>query len=82
MALLVALRRPVDATSTGPSLAAMRAEASAVVRPTLLSEAAVGVLVRAAVGDEASDGLRAAVWEASGGNPFYLTRAAAGGRNR
>ena len=72
VALLVALR-PVDATSTGASLAAMRAEASGVARPALLSEAAVGVLVRGAVGEAASDALRAAVWQASGGNPFYLT---------
>jgi len=72
VALLVALR-PVAATSTGSSLAAMRAEASGVVRPALLSEAAVGVLVRAVVGEEASDALRGAVWEATGGNPFYLT---------
>ena len=72
VALLVALR-PVDATSTASSLAALRAEASAVVRPTLLSEAAVDVLVRAAIGEAASDSLRAAVWEASGGNPFYLS---------
>ncbi|MGZ6564866.1 MAG: helix-turn-helix transcriptional regulator [Solirubrobacteraceae bacterium] len=72
VALLVALR-PVDATSIASSLAAMRAGASTVVRPTLLSEAAVGVLVRAAVGEAASDALRATVWEASGGNPFYLS---------
>jgi DNA-binding CsgD family transcriptional regulator len=72
VALLVALH-PVDATSTASSLAAMRAEASAVARPALLSEAAVGAVVRAAVGEQASDGLHAAVWEASGGNPFYLT---------
>jgi DNA-binding CsgD family transcriptional regulator len=72
IALLVALC-PVDAASAESSLITLRAEASGVVRPALLSEAAVGVLVRAAAGGAASDALRAAVWEASGGNPFYLT---------
>ena len=70
--LLVALR-PGEAALTGASLLALRAEASAVVRPALLSEGAVGAIVRAAVGGRASDELCAAVWAASGGNPLYLT---------
>ena len=39
----------------------------------MLSEGAVGAIVRAALGRGASDGLCAAVWEASGGNPLYVT---------
>ena len=81
LALLVALR-PGEPASTEPSLAALRADASAVVRPALLSEGAVGAIVRAAVGGGASDELCAAVWAASGGNPLYVSRAAAGGRAR
>ena len=72
VALLVALR-PGEPASIGASLAALRAEAPAVVRPGLLSEGAVGAIVRAALGRGASDGLCAAVWEASGGNPLYVT---------
>ena len=43
------------------------------VRPELLSEGAVGAIVRAALGGGATDELCAAVWAASGGNPLYLT---------
>ena len=71
-ALLVALRLGEPA-ATSPSLAALREDASAVVRPALLSEGAVGAIVRAAVGDGASDELCAAVWTASGGNPLYVS---------
>ena len=72
LALLVALR-PGEPASTGASLLALRAEAPAVLRPALLSEGAVGAIVRAALGGRASDELCAAVWAASGGNPLYLT---------
>jgi tetratricopeptide (TPR) repeat protein len=71
IALIVALR-PSEPVSASASLLAVRAEAS-VIRPRLLSEAAVGAVVRAAVGDGATDELCAAVWAASGGNPFYVT---------
>ena len=72
VALLVALR-PGKPASEEASLAALRAEAPAVVRPGLLSEGAVGAVVRAALGRGATDELCAAVWEASGGNPLYVT---------
>ena len=71
VALIVAIR-PSEPASTSPSLLAVRAEAS-VIRPQLLSEAAVAAVVRAAVGERASDELCAGVWAASGGNPFYAT---------
>jgi len=71
VALVVALR-PGEPASTAPALLAVRAEAS-VIRPRLLSEAAVASVVRAAVGEGASDELCAAVWAASGGNPFYAS---------
>ncbi|MGZ6563928.1 MAG: ATP-binding protein [Solirubrobacteraceae bacterium] len=70
--LLVALR-PEDPAPEGASVAALRAESAAAVRPGLLSEGAVGALVRAALGGGVSDELCAAVWEASGGNPLYVT---------
>jgi DNA-binding CsgD family transcriptional regulator/predicted negative regulator of RcsB-dependent stress response len=70
IALIVALRQSEPGSATAP-LSAMRAEASA-IRPRLLSVAAVNAVVRGAIGDGATDELCAAVWEASGGNPFYV----------
>ena len=73
VAMVLALR-PSDATkSAGLALDAVRAEASAVIHPALLSEAAVAALAREALGGTATDELCFAVWTASGGNPFYLT---------
>jgi DNA-binding CsgD family transcriptional regulator len=68
--LIVALRQS-EPKSAGTPLSAVRAEAST-IRPRLLSVAAVGAAVRGAIGDGATDELCAAVWEASGGNPFYV----------
>jgi DNA-binding CsgD family transcriptional regulator len=68
--LLVAMRQG-DPSAMGAPLAAVRAQA-AVLRPALLSERAVGAVVRAAAGGEASDELCAAVYQACGGNPLYL----------
>ena len=70
--LLVALRQGDPAAFEAPLLA-VRAEASAVLRPALLSEKAVSALVRTAVGGVTSDELCAAVYAACGGNPLYLT---------
>jgi DNA-binding CsgD family transcriptional regulator len=70
--VIVALRR-IGAGFPEASLAALRAEAPVVLRPGLLSERAVGILVRAALGRGANDELCAAVWKASGGNPLYVT---------
>jgi DNA-binding CsgD family transcriptional regulator len=72
VALLVAVR-PVEPAGANRSLLALRGEASGVVRPGLLSEIAVDGLVRARLGDRASDELSGLVWRASGGNPFYVT---------
>jgi len=71
VALLVALRPAVPARVEVP-LEALLAEARTVVRPELLSEGAVGAIVRGALGPGATDGLCAAAWAASGGNPLYL----------
>jgi predicted ATPase len=71
VALLVALRSAGPA-SMEVSLGALLAEARAVVRPELLSEAAAGAIVRRSLGPAASDELCAAAWAASGGNPLYL----------
>jgi DNA-binding CsgD family transcriptional regulator len=70
--MLVAMRQGDPAEMSAPLLA-VRAQAAAVLRPALLSEQAVSALARAAVGGEASDELCAAVYEACGGNPLYLT---------
>ena len=69
--MLVAMR-PGDPAAMGAPLAAVRAQAAAVLRPALLSEQAVSDVVRAAAGGEASDELCAAVYAACGGNPLYL----------
>jgi DNA-binding CsgD family transcriptional regulator len=69
--MLVAMRRG-DPAAMGAPLAAVRAQAAAVLRPALLSEQAVSAVVRAATGGEASDELCAAVHAACGGNPLYL----------
>jgi DNA-binding CsgD family transcriptional regulator len=70
--LLVAWRQD-DPTAMGAPLLAVRAEAATVLRPALLSEAAVRVAVRAAAGDAVGDELCAAAYKACGGNPLYLT---------
>jgi DNA-binding CsgD family transcriptional regulator len=70
-ALLVA-QRPVEPASTQASLQVLRDEARAIVRPGLLSEHAVGAVVRSALGDAASAEVCAVVWTASGGNPLYV----------
>ena len=71
LSLLVALR-PSRPAEEPPPLAAIRAEAT-VVRPGLLSEAAATDLVRSSAGHQVGLELCAALWQASGGNPFYLT---------
>jgi DNA-binding CsgD family transcriptional regulator len=70
--MLVALRQGAPAARRAP-LAAVRAQAAAVLQPALLSEQAVSAVVRTAAGCEASDELCAAVYTACGGNPLYLT---------
>jgi DNA-binding CsgD family transcriptional regulator len=70
--LLVAMR-PADPAFAKASLLGLRAEAPTILHPALLSESAVGALVRAALGSRSSDLLCEAVWTASGGNPLYVT---------
>jgi DNA-binding CsgD family transcriptional regulator len=70
--MLVALR-PGDPAAMGAPLLAVCSEAAAVLHPALLSEQAVGAVVRAAGGGEAAGELCAAVYAACGGNPLYLT---------
>jgi DNA-binding CsgD family transcriptional regulator len=69
--MLVAMRQDDPAEMSAP-LAAVRAQAVAVLRPALLSEPTVSSMVRAAAGGEAGDELCAAVYAACGGNPLYL----------
>jgi DNA-binding CsgD family transcriptional regulator len=69
--LLVALR-PADPAFANATLLALRAEAPTILRPALLSENAVGTLVRATMGSRSSEKMCEAVWTASGGNPLYV----------
>jgi predicted ATPase len=69
--VLVLVLRP-DPGAEDRHLAAVREEAAAVVRPQVLSAAAVARVARAAIGDRASDEVCAALARATGGNPFYV----------
>jgi hypothetical protein len=71
LCLLVALR-PSRPEKEPLPLAAIRAQAS-VARPSLLSERAATDLVRSAAGSQVNPRTCTALWQASGGNPFYLT---------
>ena len=78
--LLVAVR-PAEPAAREDPLLAVRTEAAAVIRPRLLSQAAVTAMVRERAGRPVSEQLCAAVARASGGNPLYvreLARAAPG----
>lgn len=70
LGVLVALR-PAEPASEQAPLLAVRAGAT-VLRPRLLSDAAVSSVVRDVVGVNATPELCAAAAERSGGNPFYL----------
>jgi DNA-binding CsgD family transcriptional regulator len=72
VALVVALR-PGEPASTVASVVRLRAEARALVRPSLLSEHATATILRGGLGPTVRDDLCAAAWSASGGNPLYLT---------
>jgi len=72
LVLLVAFR-PGDPAFANATLLALRAEAPTTLRPALLSENAVGTLVRATLDSRSNDELCKAVWTASGGNPLYVT---------
>src|SRR5262249_13318444 len=70
LALVVALR-PAERASGQTPLVTLRGQATAVLRPRLLSQAAVTAIVREKAGGEVSEELCAAVNRASGGNPFF-----------
>lgn len=80
VALLVALR-PVQAVVPGGSLGALF-DTAQVLRPELLSEDAVGAIVRGMLGSDASGELCEAAWAASGGNPLYLSELLRTARSR
>ena len=71
---LVVAMRPDHPARTRRLLLALRREAVAVVGPGLLSKGAVRSIVRANLGEVASDDLCEAIWAASGGNPLYATK--------
>ena len=81
VALLVALR-PVQSALPGGSVGALLEAAHTVVRPQLLSEDAVGAIVRGILGSGASSELCDAVWTGSGGNPLYLAELLRDARSR
>jgi DNA-binding CsgD family transcriptional regulator len=70
---LVLTLRPSEPSVTPAPLLALRAEAATVLQPTLLSQDAVRTVVDARGRSRANDQLSAAVYEASGGNPLYVT---------
>ena len=74
MGLLVAVR-PGEPAYEEPPLLTVRREATAVVRPRLLTQAAVTAIVRDRAGGAVSGELCAAVKRVSGGNPFYVREA-------
>ncbi|HYB22891.1 MAG TPA: hypothetical protein VED41_03775, partial [Solirubrobacteraceae bacterium] len=72
--LLVTVR-PGEPSYEEPPLVTVRREAGAVVRPRLLTQAAVTAIVRDRAGGAVSGELCAAVKRVSGGNPFYVGEA-------
>jgi len=71
VAVVVALR-PAEPANSEDTLSAIRAMGS-VVRPLLLSADAVGTMARTVLNAKVTDAQCAALREASGGNPFYLS---------
>jgi DNA-binding CsgD family transcriptional regulator len=69
--LLVA-HRARGPESTRALIDLLQVEARAIVRPQLLTEDSVHEIIRTGLGAAATDGVCAAVWQASGGNPLYV----------
>jgi DNA-binding CsgD family transcriptional regulator len=69
---LLAAVRPAAPAAEDEALLAVRAEAAVMVRPRLLSQAAVAAMVAERAGGQVGEQLCAAVTRASGGNPFYV----------
>lgn len=72
LALVLAFRTGEVATDERVVRELRTDQAALQLRPAPLSEAAVGALL-AAFGQDVDPELRHAYWEASGGNPFYVT---------
>jgi predicted ATPase len=71
-ASLVVSLRPHEPRSQGRPLQAVRAAASATVRPDLLSEQAVTAIARKMLGIAVEGDVCASIHRATGGNPFYV----------
>ena len=70
VAVVVAMR-PSEVAASDRVVSAITSAAS-VLRPGLLDAAAAAAVVRNVLGSQVSDARCAALWRASGGNPFYL----------
>ena len=71
VSLIVTVRSDEPRSSTKP-LVALHAAATAIVRPTRLSERGVAAVARRTLGSVANDEICTAVHNATGGNPFYV----------
>jgi ATP/maltotriose-dependent transcriptional regulator MalT len=71
-ASLVVSLRPHEPRSQGRPLLAVRAAATATLRPGLLSEEAVTAIARKMLGIAVESDLCASIHRATGGNPFYV----------
>jgi len=72
VSVIVAVRSS-EPRSQMRTLVAVRAAATAIIRPTLLSARGVAAVARRTLGNTASDDICTAVHDATGGNPFYLS---------
>ena len=77
VAVVVAMR-PSEVAASDRFVSAITSVAS-VLRPGLLDVAAAAAVVRNVLGSRVSDARCAALWRASGGNPFYLGELLRGG---
>jgi hypothetical protein len=71
VSLIVTVRSDEPRSQAKP-LVAMRAAATAVIRPPLLSERGVAAVARRTLGSAANDDICTAVHNVTGGNPFYV----------
>ena len=71
-ASLVVSLRPHEPRSQGRPLQAVRAAASATLRPDLLSEKAVAAIAQKMLGNTVADDVFVSIHRATGGNPFYV----------
>lgn len=71
VSVILSVRSDEPRSQTKP-LVAVRAAATAIIRPTLLSERGVAAIARRTLGNAATDDICTAVHNATGGNPFYV----------